>query len=90
VWLGDRHLTTQVYIPDSATRAIYGQLPYNTRPTPDVPTNANDGIYTQTLGRTVLTLTQSGSSFIGRLTVAVNPSLPNLGQAGAGFEDFGL
>jgi protocatechuate 3,4-dioxygenase beta subunit len=88
IWLGDRHLTTQVYLPDAATRAIYGQPPYNVRPTPDVPSNANDGIYTQTRGRTVLSVSQSGSAFIGRLTLAVNPSLDNLGQAGAEFQDF--
>jgi hypothetical protein len=37
-----------------------------------------------------MTVSQSGSAFIGRLTVAVNPRLPTPGQASAGFQDFAL
>jgi hypothetical protein len=80
VWLGDQALTSQMYMPDTVTNAVYGRPPYAARPGRDVATNESDGIYQQTAGRTVLAVAPTGSGFVGRLVLAVVPGAPNLGQ----------
>ena len=73
VWLGDQALTSQMYMPDAVTNAVYGRPPYAARPGRDVATNESDGIFQQTSGRTILSLIPAGSGMIGRLTLAVVP-----------------
>ena len=80
VWLGDQALTSQMYMPDAVTNAVYGRPPYAARPGRDIATNESDGIYQQTSGRTILSLIPAGSGMIGRLTLAVVPGAAGLGQ----------
>jgi protocatechuate 3,4-dioxygenase beta subunit len=68
VWLGDQALTSQMYLPDGVTNT--GR---------DVATNEADGIFQQTSGRTILSLSPAGSGFTARLVLAVVPGAPNLG-----------
>ncbi len=80
VWLGDQALTSQMYMPDAVTNAVYGRPPYAARPGRDIATNESDGIYQQTSGRTILSLIPAGAGMIGRLTLAVVPGTAGLGQ----------
>ena len=80
VWLGDQALTSQMYLPDGITNTVYGRPPYAAHPGRDVATNEADGIFQQTSGRTILSLSPAGSGFTARLVLAVVPGAPNLGQ----------
>jgi hypothetical protein len=81
VSLGGESLTSQMYLPDQVTNAVYGQPPYTAHPGRDVPTNEADGIYAPTGGTTVLSVTQEGSTFFGRLLLGIMPGVAGLGQS---------
>jgi hypothetical protein len=79
--LGGESLTSQMYLPDAVTNAVYGMAPYTAHPGRDVPTNEADGIFQPTGGTTILAVTQEGSTFAGRLLIGIVPGASGLGQA---------
>ncbi len=61
--------TGQLFFDDAVTLAIYERSPYNERPGPDVPNEA-DGIFTESRGTTVVSV-EPGNRFRGAVTLGV-------------------
>jgi len=70
---GDQTHTGQLFFDPEATSAVYATEPYAERGEQDVP-NSNDGIYAESGGVTVLTVTVDGDSSSGAVTLGVQRS----------------
>jgi protocatechuate 3,4-dioxygenase beta subunit len=62
--------TGQLFFPESVTDAVYRRTPYSSRPGPDVR-NRDDSIYRNGGSRSTLALRAAGTSYGGRITLAV-------------------
>ena len=74
VYLGGSILHTgQLYFPDSITDAVYRRSPYNRRPG-RTTRNTTDAIFRNGGRRSLLSLTRSGSGYVGRIAMGVSRS----------------
>jgi protocatechuate 3,4-dioxygenase beta subunit len=62
--------TGQLYFPDKVTDAVYRRAPYASRPGRD-PRNSGDSIFRNGGSRSLLTLTKSGTGYVGAITMGV-------------------
>ena len=67
---GSETYTGQLFFDEEVTAAVYEAEPYATRPTPDT-TNSADGIFGQSGGATIVTLTRDAESASGAVTLGV-------------------
>ena len=63
--------TGQVFFNDSLTNAVFRAEPYSTRPNRDVR-NAQDSIFVNGGKRGLLSVTKSGSGYVGTITMGVH------------------
>jgi protocatechuate 3,4-dioxygenase beta subunit len=62
--------TGQLFFEDDVTDAVYESQPYSARGGPDIR-NADDGIFAETQGTTVVTVTPGGDTYSGVVTLGV-------------------
>jgi protocatechuate 3,4-dioxygenase beta subunit len=62
--------TSQLFFDDALSDTVYANDPYATKGPHDTP-NATDGIYNQSAGQTLLTVTQDGSGHAATFSIGV-------------------
>jgi protocatechuate 3,4-dioxygenase beta subunit len=67
---GTDSYTGQLFFDDAATETVYEAEPYNARPGPDTPNEA-DGIFGQGGDQTVVSLSPAGDGYRGAVTLGV-------------------
>lgn len=74
VYLGGSILHTgQLYFSDSVSDAVYRRSPYSRRPG-RTTRNANDSVFRNGGRKSLLSLSRSGSGYVGRITMGVSRS----------------
>jgi protocatechuate 3,4-dioxygenase beta subunit len=65
--------TGQLFFPERLTDAVYRRAPYSRRPHRDTR-NASDSIFRNGGSRSMLTLAEQGSGYVGRITMGISRS----------------
>lgn len=60
----------QLFLDDTVSAAVYARDPYASKGSPDTP-NASDGIYSQSGGQTLLTVTEDGEGYAATFAIGV-------------------
>jgi protocatechuate 3,4-dioxygenase beta subunit len=66
--------TGQLFFPAAVTNAVYAKRPYSTHGTTPDTLNANDAIFRNGGSKGMLTLTRSGSGYVGAISMGVHLS----------------
>jgi protocatechuate 3,4-dioxygenase beta subunit len=62
--------TSQLFFDDGLSAQVYARDPYASKGSPDTP-NADDGIYNQSGGQTLLTLVEDGDGYAGTFEIGI-------------------